>query len=133
MRRLGRYAFNAAAALSAFLCLEVLALWVGGSRSSAMIAIVRGATPEGDFGLFILRWMAPVPYRELVVRLPVLFAVTAILPALYVRQAARGRRPAADQDAVPCASCGYDLCGNVSGVCPECGKEIQKSAAGFSN
>jgi hypothetical protein len=24
-----------------------------------------------------------------------------------------------------CASCGYDLAGNVSGVCPECGEEIQ--------
>ena len=23
-----------------------------------------------------------------------------------------------------CASCGYDLTGNVSGICPECGEEV---------
>lgn len=25
-----------------------------------------------------------------------------------------------------CEACGYDLMGNVSGVCPECGTEIKK-------
>lgn len=29
-----------------------------------------------------------------------------------------------------CAACGYDLTGNVSGRCPECGEEIARSAMG---
>jgi hypothetical protein len=32
-----------------------------------------------------------------------------------------------------CSACGYDLTGNVSGVCPECGTKDPKSAAEFSN
>jgi hypothetical protein len=41
----------------------------------------------------------------------------------------RSRTPPAGH----CPKCSYDLTGNVSGVCPECGTEIPKSAAEFSN
>jgi hypothetical protein len=49
-----------------------------------------------------------------------LSAVTALLPSLQVWRWAVGRwrnsrRPGA------CRQCGYDLTGNTSGVCPECG------------
>ena len=33
------------------------------------------------------------------------------------------RRPVADHE-TRCRKCGYDLTGNVSGVCPECGERI---------
>jgi 4-amino-4-deoxy-L-arabinose transferase-like glycosyltransferase len=42
------------------------------------------------------------------------------LPALWLRRHRRERRQIADG----CRSCGYNLTGNVSGVCPECGKPI---------
>jgi hypothetical protein len=48
----------------------------------------------------------------------------AILPALWtvrrIRCARRNRRHARGL----CRSCGYDLAGNVSGVCPECGRDV---------
>src|SRR5688500_17096563 len=50
-----------------------------------------------------------------------------IVPALLgglsaARIAGRSRRRRVDGDA--CRSCGYDLTGNVSGVCPECGATL---------
>jgi hypothetical protein len=43
-------------------------------------------------------------------------AASAVLPAAAGARRVR-RRPSAGR----CRSCGYDLTGNVSGVCPECG------------
>jgi hypothetical protein len=46
--------------------------------------------------------------------------------AMY-RSARRGvdrERQVARTDGGICSACGYDLTGNVSGVCPECGKEM---------
>jgi hypothetical protein len=44
-------------------------------------------------------------------------------PALWLRRHRQERRQIADGC---CRSCGYNLTGNVSGVCPECGKPIEK-------
>ena len=70
------------------------------------------AAPEGAWRFGNRRFISITsPYW-----LPVL--VTALLPArwLWVRRRSRPQ----NQDGF-CASCGYDLTGNVSGVCPECG------------
>jgi hypothetical protein len=59
---------------------------------------------------------------------PSWFAVigTAVLPACWVRRRirnrVRGRRGF-------CPRCSYDLTGNVSGVCPECGVKIGRPTA----
>ena len=45
-------------------------------------------------------------------------AVAALAPAWRLRHALRSRRRLA---AGRCPACGYDLTGNTSGVCPECG------------
>lgn len=37
---------------------------------------------------------------------------------------ARAKRKPAQLPAVTCPSCGYDLTGNQSGLCPECGKKL---------
>jgi hypothetical protein len=39
------------------------------------------------------------------------------------------RRPRPKQRTGKCHWCGYDLRGNVSGICPECGTQIQKERA----
>jgi hypothetical protein len=46
-------------------------------------------------------------------------AVTLALPGIRLLRAARKR--ARRGDAGRCLACGYDLTGNVSGICPECG------------
>jgi hypothetical protein len=47
----------------------------------------------------------------------------ASLPAYQLRRRGRKRRHAGH-----CPGCGYDLTGNVSGVCPECGIEAPTPA-----
>jgi hypothetical protein len=51
-----------------------------------------------------------------------LLLIFAVLPALWLRKRMSRLRL---KDGM-CPSCGYDLTGNVSGVCPECGKLISK-------
>ena len=54
--------------------------------------------------------------------------------AAYQRQAALDR--AIERGQFVCWNCGYDLRGNVSGVCPECGVEnlrVESTPAGHSN
>ena len=46
---------------------------------------------------------------------PVVVLSTAVLPVLHLLRRRRRLRPG------QCAHCGYNLTGNVSGVCPECG------------
>jgi hypothetical protein len=43
---------------------------------------------------------------------------SSVRPALWLRRRLRTRRPGT------CLACGYDLTGNVSGVCPECGRAL---------
>jgi hypothetical protein len=65
-------------------------------------------------------WGAHEPlYTQVVIQDGWLFVATAVLPAAWLlRSRSRRRRLAAGR----CVSCGYNLTGNVSGVCPECGK-----------
>ena len=50
-------------------------------------------------------------------------ALFAILPAIWLWRWRRHRR--ATDDGMPhCAKCDYNLTGNVSGICPECGTPI---------
>ena len=52
-----------------------------------------------------------------------LFALTAVLPAIWLWRWRRHRR--ATDDGMPhCPNCDYNLTGNVSGICPECGTPI---------
>jgi hypothetical protein len=47
-----------------------------------------------------------------------------ILPSLWVSKNRKRR----NRNTAECLACGYNLTGNSSGVCPECGHEIAKSA-----
>jgi hypothetical protein len=50
-------------------------------------------------------------------------ALTAIAPLLWLRRWIRGRRLRRHPNL--CTACGYDLTGNVSGRCPECGTDVR--------
>lgn len=54
-------------------------------------------------------------------------AISAVNAVLYLRRQARKRRDALRKKLIEAGlrcMCGYDLTGNVSGVCPECGAPI---------
>jgi hypothetical protein len=80
------------------------------------------ALEAGGFGFWYLerrgaaRWGMAIPDRAIV------FA-TLLLPLLWVKRY-RDRRSAGG-----CPKCRYNLTGNVSGVCPECGTAVTASGA----
>lgn len=61
---------------------------------------------------------SPPMYRVVVIPLAYLAAPLAVLPAAWVVRRARRRGYVG---AGRCGRCGYDLRGNPSGRCPECG------------
>jgi hypothetical protein len=62
----------------------------------------------------------PPQYRAVVVPVAYPLAAAAVLPCLWAVSESRRRRRAVRGR---CDACGYDLTGNASGVCPECGRE----------
>ena len=82
--------------------------------------------PGGDYYLF--HRTVPAPFGA--VLWAVLKPLLLVLPAgagWAVYQAVRSR--SASRGLSRCPRCGYDLTGNVSGVCPECGGGISRGEA----
>ena len=62
-------------------------------------------------------------YRQILVPYWVAFVAIALPPALRLGSgAARAARSRSRHRSGRCTACGYDLTGNVSGTCPECGE-----------
>lgn len=61
-------------------------------------------------------------HREVTIPAWVLVPICCIYPALLARGPMRRRRRS---KLGQCLTCGYDLTGNESGVCPECGRKIE--------
>ena len=78
-------------------------------------------TPEGK-----LPYVPPIWTRRVLVQLPMWFP-TVLFAAYPIFAFIRGplRRWRRRRKGL-CITCGYDLTGNVSGVCPECGAEIKE-------
>jgi hypothetical protein len=53
------------------------------------------------------------------------FVITSMLPTIF---AARRMRRKFGPQAGHCPTCSYDLTGNVSGICPECGTPVPPTA-----
>ena len=62
---------------------------------------------------------------EVVVVFVPYWCVLAVTLPLPVGRLIRRRRSARRRKMNLCTDCGYDLAGNISGICPECGKAIQ--------
>jgi hypothetical protein len=75
-------------------------------------ALGRGTLPRFAYGDFPL-----IPHWSIAL-------MFVVLPAAWLLQWAKARRlPKAGQ----CRTCRYDLTGNISGVCPECGTPISQT------
>lgn len=60
----------------------------------------------------------------------IILIVAAVLSYRLVGKS--GGRGKAQGATAACPGCGYDLTGNVSGVCPECGRPVGSTATGSS-
>ena len=128
---LGVYAGLKACSLGTLLCIKMFDM-----VPSVVLGVIAGML------IPLLRFRNPF-------RLALIFAVVAyvatapIMPAIWLHEATyqlvtipgplvgtwlvvRRQRARAKQVEGSCRECGYDLTGNVSGVCPECGTRIEK-------
>ena len=75
-----------------------------------------GRSPPGDTQ-YAFMFMLMFPFWAVVL-------LTAVLPALWVILWRRRRAVRRRAQAGLCGKCGYDLTGNTTGVCPECGTAV---------
>lgn len=96
-------------------------------------------------GLRVLEWQSrrPIGFKLSIVRnLTLIFPIIPILAAFELARGRRGgdlwadtfvvwekyqHRKPFDPRGILCTNCGYDLTGNISGRCPECGKDIPRT------
>ena len=84
-----------------------------------------GASPRpgGDYYLFGRELPAPLG-AMLWASIKPLLVLTPAAAAWAAYRCVRAKR--AERSAGQCTACGYDLTGNVSGVCPECGTHAER-------
>ena len=119
-----RRLLNLLTALSLLMCVAVVAMWfgdfgpvhVGTNPQFAFSTDTRGNLEVCCWG----RGCVHLPYWLLTV-------ATALGPALRFDAARKKRELQRRQGR--CPVCGYDLSGNVSGVCPECGSAAGRTTA----
>lgn len=107
-------------------------------------AIVGYSFGKRIMGIRVLEWQSrrPIGFKLSIIRnLTLIFPFIPILAAFELPRGRRGgdlwadtfvvwekyqHRKPFDPRGVLCTNCGYDLTGNVSGRCPECGKDIPR-------
>lgn len=85
----------------------------------------------------IQQFAPPAPLTEnhlmiVIVPLWIVAVLFGVLPAISLTKFLRARQKSQRVKHGCCTACGYDLAGNVSGVCPECGTAIQEKAANIA-
>jgi len=121
-----RWRFNTVAAFSLLLCLAVIAYWGKHAWSSRHMQFTlwnRYDVVPDKVGIMVWprpkdRWKHPepvafVPYAGAAL-------LTSVMPILWVLLCLHGFRRRNGS----CPRCGYNLTGNLSGVCPECGTRV---------
>ena len=124
--------FTVASVLSLLLCVATVVLWVRSYLAPYYGPISRGAdgsytawvSAYGRFGRGFAaqneltgKWLVSGAYTG--TDYIQLFTILAILPFLHFLTWAIKREAARRKGT--CLTCGYNLTGNTSGVCPECG------------
>ena len=110
--------------LSLLLCIVLIAAWVDAAMTIKRFRDQFGGSViiHDAYATMTIGWRE---YSLPDFALPAAIAATAALPMwqairFTARRLARQRRRRVGL----CTSCGYDLTGNVSGVCPECGRAV---------
>lgn len=89
-----------------------------------------GGTTVGEFGLGRLRfdthYLGGRHIFSVYIPLWIIAALCIPYPVLFLRRLLRPRKRNLHNQ---CRHCAYDLTGNVSGVCPECGTNIVNKAS----
>jgi hypothetical protein len=105
-------------------------LWpVRGYQFDRLQSTLYTAKPEIDRGqLPLIRaiWHRRIDRNRASIPIPLIMAVSAVVPFFYGIKTVRSRRWLARGC---CPTCGYNLTGNVSGACPECGTPVPKEPA----
>lgn len=102
-------------------------LTITSHRKPTTSRILVTTAPDGSH-IVIDYFQSYAPAHRLVVSYSVTALITAVLPIdwpIYFSRPARRRRLKRQGR---CSTCGYDLTGNVSGACPECGAPISAEA-----
>jgi predicted RNA-binding Zn-ribbon protein involved in translation (DUF1610 family) len=94
-----------------------------GLREGHAMEVTRCLRGRAPFGFFFKCNLTPDV--ELIMLLP-LWALVVLFSAYPAYAAARWYSKRRRKLTNVCISCGYNLTGNVSGICPECGTEIGK-------
>ena len=107
------------------LLLERETLWIGSASSELqtcwhMGSLPRNFQPQTHWGGFM--WHGERSFVVVFVPYWSMTLILAILPATWFVQYGESNAPEG------CLSCGYDLTGNTSGVCPECGTPVAGKA-----
>jgi hypothetical protein len=105
---------------------------------AAVLAILTGFTLALAIARYGMRWLGPLvrllPFAALVISLlPLVLPLLVLLtyPLLWRRRAHRQLREQLVALGIGvCLKRGYNLTGNVSGRCPECGTEVRPPARG---
>ena len=142
-----RMLFSFAAAVSLLLCLATIGLWAGTTTQTwtiwrwgnepqphaarigrGMIVIEHSPPPIpfSDMGNALVPSLISQPWIvDRSIRLPALASIFLVLPLIWVSTLTYSRLQRRNRLAHKlCPKCGYNLTGNTSGVCPECGRSI---------
>jgi len=127
-----RRLFALVSLLSLLLCAATVVLWACRVHSGYILVYGNGdmgtrpsievLTADGGIGIgwtytdfFGKENMRIVPF-------PATAAIFSIIPCVWIV-----RRFRTQHDPIQCSVCSYDLTGNISGVCPECGTAINSA------
>jgi hypothetical protein len=128
MRRLSRWMLNAMTVVSAYVALYVSLMWISGPRGNAEWFNRLTRQP------FKVEYTPGVEFRDRLIdkgigpmhvwTVPFWFALGIPMLLPTIRTSIATRRWYASARRGECMICRYDLTGNVSGVCPECGTKV---------
>jgi hypothetical protein len=129
--------FNGMAAVSLVLCVAMVFLWLRSFLRSDFAVVRRtpkalyvAYSQDGQFGL----WRTDVGFPWKIAGLQTTVQMSgpwgdlpcaAIFGAFPVARVWAARRQLRSRNYPTCVHCSYNLTGNVSGLCPECGKPIE--------
>lgn len=113
-------------ALSLLLCAATVVLWVRSYSHVVDVKVVgrfTGISAYGSLGVF---WRVPGGESEIDFYYWKSLLVFGVLPVAWLTWRLLLRRMPRDAH---CPVCAYNLTGNVSGICPECGAAVVQSAS----